>query len=141
MTFEQFQRYQEQAFDAYFKKAVRNESINAHKEIMDRAEKEIPFSSLSQEELHSIATVDIYRPYCKKFFVRGNTIRVYDPILGDLLLHLSPQRREILLLGYFLGLNDYEIGRLLHIDHKTVDYRRTVALRRLKELIGDEDYG
>lgn len=140
MTFEQFQRYQEETFDAFCKAVIRNESANAHKEMDERAEKEIPFSCLSPSDLQSITTVDVYRPYRKKYHVRGNIVYVYDPTLGEILQHISPQRREVILLCYFLGFNDSEIGRLLHIDHKTVDYRRNAALQRLRELLEDGDY-
>lgn len=135
MTLEQFKRYQEETFDSFCKAVIRNESANAHNEISEREEKEVSFSSLSSSDLQAFKTVDVYRPYCKKYNVRGNIVCVYDPALGEILQHISPQRREIILLCYFLGYSDSEIGRLLHIDHKTVDYRRNTALRRLRELL------
>lgn len=140
MTFEQFQRYQEQSFDSFTKITIRNESANAHKEIALRAEKEISLSCLSNDDLQAFHTLDNYHPYCKTFQARGNIIHVYDPTLGKLLQYISPQRREVILLYYFLGLTDSEIGRLLHIDHKTVNYRRSTALRRLRELLEELDY-
>ena len=135
MTLEQFKRYQEETFDSFCKAVIRNESANAHNEISERAEKEVSFSSLSSSDLQAFKTVDEYHPYCKKYNVRGNIVCVYNPALGEILQHISPQRREIILLCYFLGYSDSEIGRLLHIDHKTVDYRRNTALRRLRELL------
>lgn len=139
MTLEQFKRYQEETFDSFCKAVIRNESANAHNEIIARADKEVSFSSLSTSDLQAFKTVDDYRPYCRKYYVRGNVVCVYDPVLGEILQHISPQRREIILLCYFLGYSDSEIGRLLHIDHKTVDYRRNVALRRLRELLEGMD--
>lgn len=139
MTVEQFQRYQEETFDAFCKAVIRNESANAHKEMDQRAEREVPISSLAPSEIQSLQTVDIYRPYCKKYQVRGNIVCVYDPVLGEILQRISLQRREIILLRYFLGISDSEIGRLLHIDHKTVSYRRSAALQRLRELLEEMD--
>lgn len=141
MTLEQIQRYQEETFDAFCKAVIRNESANAHNEMDRRAEREINFSGLSGSELQSLQTEDIYHTYCKKYQVRGNVVCVYDPTLGEILQHISPQRREVILLCYFLGFSDSEIGQLLHIDHKTVDYRKKVALQRLRELlemVGDD---
>ncbi len=135
MTLERFYRYQEESFDAYCKKVIRNESATVHAKLKDRAEKEITFSNLSDHELKSLYTLDIYHPYCKTFPVRGYTVRVYSPTLGEILQYISPQRRDVILMSYFLGFNDCQIGKLLHIDHKTVDYRRTEGLRRLKELL------
>lgn len=135
MTLEQFQRYQEETFDAFCKAVIRNESTNAHNEMNLRAEKEINFSSMSPSELQSFQTEDTYHTYCKKYHVRGNVVCVHDPTLGEILQHISPQRREIIFLCYFLGFSDSEIGQLLQIDRKTVDYRRKAALQRLRELL------
>lgn len=137
MTLEQFHRYHEESFDAFCKRVIRNESAKAHTKLNDRAEMESTFSDLSDTELNLFHTFDVYHPYRKTFPVRGYTVHVYDPTLGEILQHLSPQRRDVLLMGYFLGFNDNQISKLLHIDHKTVDYRRTEGLQRLKELLED----
>lgn len=57
------------------------------------------------------------------------------PALGEVLQYIAPPRRDVILLCYFLELSDAEIGRLLHINRKTVSYRRESALRKLKELL------
>lgn len=137
MTLEQFYRYQEESFDAFCKKVIRNAAATAHQKLDEKAEKEPNLSSLSETELNLLHTYDVYRTYCKVFPVRGYLVRVYDPDLGEVLQHLSPQRRDVLLMGYFLGFNDYQISKLLHIDHKTVDRRKTAGLRRLRELLED----
>ena len=139
MTLEQFHRYQEQSFDSFIKTTIRNESANAHNEIASRMKKEVSFSCLSHDDLQSFQNVDTYHPYRKTYRVRGNIVHVSDPTLGELLQQISPQRREVILLCYYLGFSDSEIGRLLHIDPKTVDYRRNAALRRLRELLEEMD--
>ena len=137
MTLEQFHRYQEKSFDAFCKKVIRNAAFSAHQQLDEKAEKEPSLSDLSETEWNLLHTVDIYHTYCKIFPVRGHLVEVYDPDLGEVLQRLTPQRRDVLLLGYFLGFNDYQIGRALYIDHKTVDYRRTEGLRWLRELLED----
>ena len=139
MTLEQFQQYQEETFDSFCKAIIRNESANAHKEVAIRAKREVSFSSLSPNDLQAFKTEDVYRPYCKKYHVRGNIVCIYDPTLGEILQYISPQRREIILLSFYFGFSDSQIGCLLHIDHKTVDYRRKAALRRLRELLEGMD--
>lgn len=106
MTPEQFQRYQEQTFDSFCKTVIRNESANAHNEIAARAEKEVTFSSLGESDLQSLQTVDTYRHYCRKYHVRGLVICVHDSTLGEILQHITPQRRDVVLLSYFLGFSD-----------------------------------
>lgn len=137
MTLEQFYRYQEESFDAFCKKVIRNAASSVHRKLDEKADREPSLSDISEAELNHLHTVDVYQTYCKTFPVHGYLVQVFDPDLGEVLQRLSPQRRDVLLLGYFLGFNDYQIGRVLHIDHKTVDYRRTEGLRRLRELLED----
>lgn len=139
MTTEQFYTYQEQSFDAFCKAVVRNESINAHNEIAARAEREIQLSALSDGELAALCTEDIYRPYSRTYYVKGNAVKIYDQSLGEVLQFLPPNRRDVILLCYFLDYNDAEIARLLHISGPTVNNRRTAGLRRLKKLLEDRE--
>lgn len=135
MTLEQFHDYQEKSFDAFCKTVIRNEAINEHKRIAAQAEKEIPLSSLSYSELSALHYEDTYRPYCKTYYVQGRPIHVYDQPLGEVLQYLSPQRRDVILLCYFLDYSDADIARLLRISSPTVNSRRTAALKKLKELL------
>lgn len=141
MTKEQFYTYQQQTFDSFSKTVIRNKSIDILREYALRAEKEVSLSDMPLHDLNELRITDTYHPYCKTYSVQGNLIRVYDPVLGELLQHISPQRRDVILLCYFLELSDTEIGRLLHIDHRTVAYRRSTALRRLRELLEGMDNG
>lgn len=50
MTREQFCKYQEDAFEAFCKALIRNESIDAHRELAARAERETAMSALSERE-------------------------------------------------------------------------------------------
>ena len=67
----------------------------------------------------------------------GVVVGKADPVIGEVLQYLTPQRREVILLYYFLDYNDAEIGRLLQIDNTTVQYRRHSALKQLKKLVED----
>lgn len=135
MTQEQFRNYQEQSFDAFCKKVIRNEAINIHKRLAALAEKEVSLSSLSRNELSAFCYDDTYHLYQKTYYVRGTPIRVYDPDLGEVLQFLSPQRREVILLYFFLDYSDADIARLLRISSPAVSARKAVALKKLKALL------
>lgn len=138
MTREQFYTYQEQTFDAFTRKVIRNKSIDIFREYSRQARREVPLSVLSIDELGVQASIsDVYRPYSKDYYVQNQLVRVHDPLIGELLQNLTPQRREVILLYYFLDLNDAEIGRLLQIDNTTAKYRRLTTLKRLKEMLED----
>ena len=135
MTVEQFRNYQEQSFDAFCKKVIRNEAINIHKRLMALSERELSLSDLSDADLSVLCCEDTYRPYQKTYYVRGKPIHVYDPDLGEVLQFLSPQRRDVILLCFFLDYSDADIARLLRISSPAVSARKTIALRKLKELL------
>ena len=99
-----------------------------------------PNLGISQADMYKNASInDTYRLYRKAYSVRNYVVWVYDPVIGELLQHLTPQRREVILLYYFLDFNDSEIARLLRIDNTTVKYRRNTALKLLKKMMEDTE--
>ena len=136
MTRAQFYTYQEQTFDSFTKKVIKNKSIDIIREYARQSTREIALSDVSPSDVIKQASItDTYRPYRRAYSVRNYIVQVYDPVIGELLQHLTPQRREVILLYYFLDLNDAEIGRLLQIDNTTAKYRRNTALKCLKKMM------
>ena len=140
MTREQFYKYQEDTFEAFCKALIRNESIDAHRELAARAERETAMSALSERELSSLCVEDRYRPFCKIFFIRGAAVKVFDPGLAEALQFLPPHLRDVLLLFYFMEYSALRIGRLLNLPQSTVHYRKHEAIRRLRRLLEDMNY-
>ena len=138
MTREQFYTYLEQSLDSFMKTVARNKSIDILREYARQADRETPLADLSPSEIATCASVtDSYRLYSRPYQVRNYVVQVSDPVVGEALQYLTPQRREVILLYYFLELTDVEIGRLLHIDNTTAQYRRRSALKQLKKLVED----
>jgi RNA polymerase sigma factor (sigma-70 family) len=140
LTQREFQTYQEQTFDSYINKLIKNESKDAKKAIARRSEREISLSQLMQDELAQIATTDTYDLENATFHVKGDSVIVHDVLLGQAIAALPPQRRDVILLSYFMGQNDPQIGTLLHLEPQTIRYRRQTALQRLKEILENLDY-
>lgn len=142
MTQEEFYTYQEQTFDSYVKKVIRNEGKNARKELSRCAQRNIPLSSLPDEALTRLSSEDVYHlEESMTFFVRGEMITVHDLILGQALASLPPKRRDVILLYYFLGQTDPQIGARLNLDPSTIRYRRKTGLQRLKAILEELDDG
>jgi len=137
MTRDQYNQYLIKSFITFCRAVIHNEAINAHKQIATRAEKEMPLSALSHNELSKLFYEDTYRPYRKTYYVQGNPVHVHDQPLGEILQYLSPQRRDVILLSYFLDYSDVEIARLLRISSPTVNDRKAAALKKLKEMLED----
>ena len=132
MTLQEFYTLQEETFDSFCKTLIRNESINAHKEYTFRNQNETPISALTIREQQQLSHEDHPHEFAKQFTVRGQLIGVQDPDLSDALHSLLPQHREVILLSYFLGCSDAEIGQLLKLNTNTVFYRRKAALKKLR---------
>ena len=139
MTLEQFKEYQERSFDAFCKAVIRNEAIDIHRKMTTQARKEVPLSSLSQSELASLCYEDTYHPVYKVYYVQGRPVRICDQTLAEVLQHLSPARRDVILLYYFLNYSNSDIARLLHISSPTVNNRKHAALKKLKGLLEEID--
>ena len=63
----------------------------------------------------------------------GYEIAVSDELIAEALNALLADRRDIILLSYFLDMNDREIAQRLNLVQRTVNYRRTSALQELKK--------
>ena len=71
MTIAQFHTYQEQTFDSFCKAVIRNESIDAFRELAHRREHEVEFSALPPGELASLQAEDPYGSYKRLFVCMG----------------------------------------------------------------------
>ena len=53
---------------------------------------------------------------------------------------IMPNQRAVLLLSFFKEYSDMDIARLMKISHKTVAYRKQMAMKKLRILLeGTED--
>lgn len=139
MTREEYNEYLVKSFISFCRTVIHNEAINIYREMAAKGEKEIPLSALSHNELSKLLYEDTYRPYRKTYIVQGNPVHVYDQPLGEVLQYLSPQRRDIILLTYFLEYSDADIAQLLRISSPTVSSRKQAALKKFKELLEGMD--
>jgi RNA polymerase sigma factor (sigma-70 family) len=121
------------AFDSYIKKVLKYAASDYYGKKKKSREREISFSDLSGVELTELAVMDIYFADAYAFDVLGWRIGVSDNELGEALNGLPADKRNIILLSYFLDMTDKEIGKLLNLIRSTVQYRRTSTLKELKK--------
>ena len=65
--------------------------------------------------------------------MQGYDIVVKDERLADALGSLSDDKRDIVLLAYFLDMTDQEIADKLNVVRRTVQYRRASSLKEMKK--------
>ena len=131
MTKADFYRYQEQTFDAYVKRLIRNESIDARRELARRAEREVSLTTLpfdvGREDSYHLEELDVHMP--------DGAVTVFDHILGMAIRGLAPKWRDVIVMHYFWGLSDEKIGGILHLTAGAIRHRRKKALDRLKKTL------
>ncbi len=119
-------------FDSICRKVLRDESRNYKKQLARRAEKETNLSELSEAELGQLYAMDEYPSDSTYFDVLEYRVGVKDERLAEALATLPSTKRDVILLSYFLDMNDTEIAEKLKVVGATIHYRRTSSLKELK---------
>lgn len=129
------EKHKQHTFDAYCKRILKNERSDYHRRLSVQNEHEIPLSMLPQETLAQLAVWDEYFKDTYHFEARGFEIFIADALLAEALKSLPKEKLEVVLLYYFLGMNDPEIAAHLNLLRRTVSYRRTSSLQELKKFM------
>ena len=75
----------------------------------------------------------------RTFEVIGHSVCIDDETLAEAISALPVDRRDIILLSYFLDMSDAEIANVLNMVRRSVAYRRTSTLKLLKNLMGGKN--
>ena len=111
------------AFNGFCKRTLKNESINAHKELRKR---QINFSDLTPKEENQLYACEDFFAEDKEeqtFFAGGKELSA--KLIADAIHNLPEEKRRAVLLYYFFDMSDAEIAALYQIPRSTVQYRRT----------------
>ena len=133
---EQYREHIERTFNAFCKIVLYHAALNAYKKIRRKQQFEVSLDYLREFDFEPVTTTDGY--FVKydvptAFTVRGKTVVVESEQLAAVLLRLPEKRREVLLLRYYLGYSDEEIGKICGISRSAVFRRRKIALRLLRK--------
>ena len=120
-------------FDSYCRKVLREEARDYARDLARQGEREVSLSGLSEEEMARLYVLDEYPSEQFHFGVQGYDIAVKDERLADALNALSDDKRDIVLLAYFLDMTDQEIADKLNVVRRTVQYRRASSLKEMKK--------
>lgn len=129
------EEHKRHAFDSFCKKILRNEARDHYGEMKRQRDREVSFSELSAQEMDMLFVMDEYP--CEKFnfSVLGHDVAISDELIAEAIAALPEQKRDIILLAYFLDMTDGEIGEKLNLVRRTVQYKRTSSLQELKKLM------
>lgn len=128
----------EHQFDCYCKKILREESRNIKKKLFREYDRQKNLQDIARISAKELVYIDIY-PFEEEFFeVLNCLVAVQNENLAHALQILSEDKREIILLAYFLDMSDREIAEKLNLFRSTVQRNRTIALKILKEQLAGE---
>ena len=136
MNSEQYREHIERTFNAFCKIVLYHATLGVYKKLRKKQQFEVSLDYLREFDFKPVTTTDEY--FVKydvptAFTVRGETVIVESELLAAALLRLPEKRREVLLLRYYLGYSDEEIGRLFGVCRSTVFRSRKIALRLLRK--------
>lgn len=121
-------------FDYLMRKVVGNAVKNYRKELSRHADKETSFSELPSLNIEVVSVTDDYTTDYYVFNVFGNDVRIYDEQLCEAIKQLTEQRRNILLMSYFLEMSDSEIAKIMSMERFSICRNRLKTLKLLKDM-------
>lgn len=138
-----YEQFNEILFESYCKRCIDNAVRKERMKKLARAQWERSFSSMTDAELYGLEREDLALDEVERedirFIVRGKEVHLHNSGLGNALYFLIPRDREIILLYYFMDMNDDEIARELTIPRATVQRRRNAAKEKLRVLLGENN--
>ena len=127
-------------FGGFCVRVLKNEIRYIHREQSRTAAKEKSLDNLSEKELSELVLRDSYFHADHVFHVCGKDVVVIGDMLADALKQLPPEKRDIILLSYFLEMTDAEIGKELNTVRQNISKRRARILALMREYLEKEGF-
>ena len=127
-------------FGGFCVRVLKNEIRYIHREWSRATAKEKSLDNLSDKELSELEVQDNYFHADHIFRVCGKDDVVSGDMLADALKQLPPEKRDIILLSYFLEMTDAEIGKELNTVRQNISKRRNRILALMREYLEKEGF-
>lgn len=133
------QRVQNQ-FGGFCTRVLKNEANRILNEYARQRDREKSLDELSPDELAQAASYDKYFQDEYVFEVLGQKVIVVGDLLAEALSQLPEDKRDVILLSYFLGMTDREISKQLNVVRQAISKRRGGILKELREYLEKEGF-
>ena len=133
-----FQTTIENQFDYICKRVMDDERKDYMKSMSRQSKREISFSDMGDYFVNQFSVVDSYSTDYQIFTWNEFTVGVENDLLSEALRNLPDKKREIILLYYFMDMNDTEIAELLKLNRSTVYRHRTSGLAFIKKFMEEQ---
>lgn len=124
-------------FDSYIKRSLKNELYNGIRHAKTYQSKVVNFSEMNKSDENKLAKNDQYN-FChfkEKFDTRTFDVLIRDELLYEALCSISSKARIIILLKFWVGLSDHEIGQVLRMNRVSVTKNKNKTLIMLKNIM------
>lgn len=121
------------SFDSFCKIVIRNEARNIKKQYARLRERQVSLTEVSEYDKSFIQETDKSIDNSELFIVLGMESLVSNLHLAEAINELNESKRKIILLYYFAGFNDREIGETISMSVGGVWYQRRKAEEELRE--------
>lgn len=128
-------------FDSFCKKVLKGELVDYHRHMTYLRKHEVMLSELSEKTLSQLYTIDEYDMENDCFQVLGYDIAVKDELIAEALQALTEKKRNVILLSYFMDMNDTEIAKEMNLVCSTIYEHRKKALDLLKKAMEENTDG
>lgn len=125
-------------FCAYCRRALKNANTDVLRTGARRARRETLFCDMHENELNRLFSPELLNTEESVFDVFGREVVVFGYELAEAVRKLPDEERTIILLYYFAGMSDRQISEELSCSRSTIQLRRSVALSKLREYLGEE---
>lgn len=122
-------------FDRKCKLALKGEVVDYERHLAYLRKHEVLFSELSEREIENFSIINEYELEKSYFRAGGYDVVVKDALLAEALKALTERKRDVILLSYFMEMNDADIARKLNLVRSTVHEHRTRSLEILKAML------
>ena len=139
----EYKEHIEYKFNAFCKVVLRNAALGAYRDFGRKQKHEVSLDYLlSDTSFEPFITDNYFEQYDKPtvFVVKGQEIIVASERLADALSKLPAQRRAVLLMYFFLGYTDKEIGNVYGRSRSTANYWKLASLKKLRKELEETDY-
>lgn len=133
---EEYKVHIEYTFAAFCRTVLHNAAMSAYRDFGRKQKREVSLEYLISETSFEAFTTDTYFEQCDQpaiFVVKGQEVVVASKRLADALLKLTEQRRNVLLLCFFFGYTDAQIGKEYGRNRSTANYWKLAALKQLRK--------
>lgn len=127
------------SFDAFCKKVIRFEAQTCYKTIKRKQQREISLDYLIEERYFETSSLDDYfivQPNFElqsHFYIKGQVIMIENERLALAMMKLPAQKRDVVLLRFFLGFNEKEIAVMYGYQRHTINYHKNRSLKLLRQ--------